>query len=61
VTQDVGAAWPARALLPILEAPDPRRRVIATRVKAIAEGRRTLIAAMVAQIADAPGIGRAVS
>jgi peptide deformylase len=60
VTHDVGAAWPAMALLPILEAPDPRR-VIATPVNMLDDGLRTPIAAMVAQMADAPGIGLAVS
>jgi peptide deformylase len=61
VTHDVGTAWPAMALLPILEAPDPRRRVIATPVNMLDDGLRTLIAAMVAQMDDAPGIGLAVS
>ena len=48
------------ALLPILEAPDPRLRVISTPVKTINDGLRTLIADMFEQIHDAPGIGLAV-
>ena len=34
------------AILPILEAPDPRLRVISTLVKTIDDGLRTLIADM---------------
>lgn len=48
------------AILPILEAPDPRLRVISTPVKTIDDGLRTLIADMFEQMYDAPGIGLAV-
>ena len=49
------------AILPILEAPDPRPRVISTPVETIDDGPRTLIAGLVEQLDDAPGIGLAVS
>ena len=45
------------AILPILEAPDPRP--FSTPVKTIEDGLRTLIAEMIEQIYDAPGIGLA--
>jgi peptide deformylase len=48
------------AILPILEAPDPRLRVSSTPVKTIDDGLRTLIADMFEQMYDAPGIGLAV-
>ena len=48
------------AILPILEAPDPRLRVISTPVKTIDDGLRTLIADMFEQMSDAAGIGLAV-
>ena len=48
------------AVLPILEAADPRLRVISTPVKSIDDWLRTLIADMFAQMSDAPGIGLAV-
>ena len=48
------------AILPILEAPDPRLRVISTPVKTIDDGLRTLIADMFEQMDDAPEIGLAV-
>ena len=48
------------ALLPILEAADPRLRVISTPVKTIDDGLRTLIADRFEQRDDAPGIGLAV-
>ncbi len=48
------------AILPILEAPDPRPRVISTPVKMIDDGLRTLIADMFEQMYDAPGIELAV-
>ena len=56
----VSAECPATAILPILEAPDPRRRVISTPVKTIDDGLRTLIADMFEQMDGAPGIGLAV-
>lgn len=48
------------AILPILEAPDPRLRVISTPVETIDDGLRTLIADMFKTMYDAPGIGLAV-
>lgn len=48
------------AILPILEAPDPRLRVISTPVETIDDGLRTLIADMFGTMYDAPGIGLAV-
>jgi len=48
------------ALLPTLEAADPRLRVIRMPVKTIDDGRRTLIADMCEQMFDASGIGLAV-
>ena len=57
---EAGASFPAMAILPILEAPDPRLRVISTPAKTIDDGLRTLIADMFAQMYDAPGIGLAV-
>jgi peptide deformylase len=47
------------AILPILQAPDPGRRVIPTPVNMLDDGLRTPIAAMVEQMDDAPGIRRA--
>ena len=57
---EAGAECPAMAILPILEAPDPRLRVISTPVKTIDDGLRTLIADMFEQMDDTPGIGLAV-
>jgi peptide deformylase len=48
------------AILPILEAPDPRLRVISTPVKTIDDGLRTPIADMFEEMDDAPGIWLAV-
>jgi len=48
------------AILPILEVPDPRLRVISTPVKTIDDGPRALIADMFKQMSDAPGIGLAL-
>jgi peptide deformylase len=47
------------ALLPIIEAPDPRLRVISKPVEAIDDGLRTLVADMFETMYDAPGIGLA--
>jgi len=47
-------------LLPILEAPDPRLRVISTPAKTIDDGLGKLIEDMFEQMHDAPGIGLAV-
>src|ERR1700709_2057420 len=47
------------ALLPILEAPDPRLRVISKPVDAIDDVVRTLVADMFETMYDAPGIGLA--
>ncbi len=55
---EAGASFPAMAILFILEAPDPR--LFSTPVKMINDGLRTLIADMLEQIHDAPGIGLAV-
>jgi peptide deformylase len=60
VKQEAGAECPAMAILPTLEAPDPRPRVIATPVTTIGDGLRTRIADMVAPMDDALGIGLAV-
>ena len=60
MTQEAGAECPAMAILPILEAPDPRLRLISTPVKTIDDGARTLIADMFEQMDDAPGFGLAV-
>ena len=47
------------AILPIIEAPDPRLRVKSAPVEAIDDGVRTLIADMFETMYDAPGIGLA--
>ena len=47
------------AILPILEAPDPRLRVISTPVDTIDDDLRTMIADMFETMYDAPGIGLA--
>jgi peptide deformylase len=47
------------ALLPILEAPDPRLRTISAPVEAVDDDLRTLIADMFETMYDAPGIGLA--
>ncbi len=47
------------AILPILEAPDPRLRIISTPVDTIDDDLRTLIADMFETMYDAPGIGLA--
>ena len=47
------------AILPILEAPDPRLRVISTPVDAVDDDLRALIADMFETMYDAPGIGLA--
>jgi peptide deformylase len=59
LTHEAGAEFPAMAILPILEAPDPRPRVISTAVKTIDDGLRTLLADMFEKLSDAPGIGLA--
>ena len=57
---EAGASFPGMAILPLLEAPDQRLRVISTLVKWIDDGLRTLTADMFEQMDDAPGIGLAV-
>jgi peptide deformylase len=47
------------ALLPILEVPDPRLRVISAPVESIDDGLRTLVADMFETMYAAPGIGLA--
>jgi len=47
------------AIRPILEAPDPRLRVISTPVEAVDDDLRVLIADMFETMYDAPGIGLA--
>jgi peptide deformylase len=47
------------AILPILEAPDPRLKTISTPVDAVTEDVRTLVADMFETMYDAPGIGLA--
>ncbi|MDB5662349.1 MAG: peptide deformylase [Sphingomonas bacterium] len=47
------------AILPILEAPDPRLRLISEPVDTFDDGLRTLIADMFETMYDAPGIGLA--
>ena len=47
------------AILPILEAPDPRLRVISVPVDGVDDGLRALIADMFETMYDAPGIGLA--
>lgn len=47
------------AILPIIEAPDPRLRVISKPVETIDDGIRTLVADMFETMYDAPGIGLA--
>jgi peptide deformylase len=57
---EAGTEFSTMAILPILEAPDPRLRLISTPVKTIDDGARTLIADMFEQMDDAPGIRLAV-
>ena len=47
------------AILPILEAPDPRLRVKSTPVETVDDELRELIADMYETMYDAPGIGLA--
>ncbi len=47
------------AILPIIEAPDPRLKVISTPVDAVDDALRALIADMFETMYDAPGIGLA--
>ncbi len=47
------------AILPIIEAPDPRLRVISQPVAAVDDALRTLMDDMLATMYDAPGIGLA--
>ena len=47
------------ALLPIIEAPDPRLRTISTPVESIDDALQTLIDDMLETMYDAPGIGLA--
>lgn len=47
------------AILPIIEAPDARLRVISTPVEAVTDAHRALIADMFETMYDAPGIGLA--
>jgi peptide deformylase len=51
--------FPAMALLPILEVPDPRLRQISTPVEAVNDETRALIADMFETMYAAPGIGLA--
>ena len=60
MTHEAGAEFPTMAILPILEAPDPRMRLISTPVKAIDDGLRTLIADKFEQMYAASGTGLAV-
>jgi peptide deformylase len=48
---------PILAILPLLEAPYPRLHVISTPVNTIDDGLRTLVAARVEQMYDAPESG----
>ena len=48
------------AILPIVEAPDPRLRVISTPVKTIDGRLGTLMADKFKQMYDTPGIGQAL-
>jgi peptide deformylase len=57
---EAGAESPATASLPVLEAPDPRLRVLSTPVKTIDDGLRPPIADVFEQLYDAPGIGPAI-
>ncbi|MDB5701243.1 MAG: peptide deformylase [Sphingomonadales bacterium] len=47
------------AILPIIEAPDPRLRVISTPVEVVDDSIRALVADMLETMYDAPGIGLA--
>jgi peptide deformylase len=47
------------AILPIIEAPDPRLRVISTPVEAVDDDIRALVSDMLETMYDAPGIGLA--
>jgi peptide deformylase len=47
------------AILPIIEAPDPRLRVISTPVEVVDDSIRSLVADMLETMYDAPGIGLA--
>ncbi|WP_293880161.1 peptide deformylase [Sphingomonas sp.] len=47
------------AILSIIEAPDPRLRVISTPVEVVDDGIRTLVTDMLETMYDAPGIGLA--
>ena len=44
LTHEAGASFPAMAILPIVEAPDPNQHLISAPVKTIDDGLRTLIA-----------------
>lgn len=55
--QEAGAECPAMAILPILEAPDPRQHLISAPVKTIDDGLRTLTGDMFEQMDDAPESG----
>ena len=54
--QEAGAPFPAVAILPSREAPDPRPRVICTPVNTIDDG-RTPIADLFRPMDDAPASG----
>jgi peptide deformylase len=54
---EADAEFPAMAILPIREAPDPRLRLIITLVQTIDDGLRTLLADMFEQLSDAPKSG----
>jgi peptide deformylase len=55
----VNSYFPAMALLPILEVPDPRLRQKSTPVEAVTDETRQLIADMFETMYEAPGIGLA--
>ena len=57
MTDEAGASSPAVAILPSLETPTPRLRVICTPVNTIDNGRRTLIADLFEPMEDAPASG----
>jgi len=60
LTHDAGASFPASAIRLILDASDPRLRVISTPVNTIDDGRRTLVADIGSTMSDAREVGLAV-
>ena len=59
MTHDAGADCAAMAILPTLEASDPRLRVLSPLAKTIDGGLRPLLAVTLEQVDDAPRIGLA--